>query len=345
VVANEVLSALSNGALASLLNDIYESITRGLGKSDASAMQVSGVQSVRGVALAGVTATLLLSLGSLGALAGLSERIRADADVDVIGHRGAAGARPENSMASVVKAIEDGADWVEIDVQESADGEIVVAHDSDFMKSAGNPLKVWDATEKDLAGIDIGSWFDPAYADERTPLLRDVLLAAKDRSQVIIELKYYGHDVDLERRVAAIVEETGMAGQIATMSLNYPAVQKMRALRPDWRTGVLAATAIGDLTRLEGDFVAVSLTQVSTKLIRRAKSAGKQVYVWTVNDAATMSRMISMGVDGLITDEPALAQRAIAERNALPAAARFALWISDSFGVTLDRLAGVEIEQ
>ena len=123
-------------------------------------------------------------------------------------------------MAAVIKAIEDGADWVEIDVQETADGEVIVAHDSDFMKLAGVDLKVWNATMGDLAGIDIGSSFDPAYAAERTPTLRDVLVAARGKSKVMIELKYYGHNVDLEDRVARIVEETAMTYQIAVMSLN-----------------------------------------------------------------------------------------------------------------------------
>jgi len=95
----------------------------------------------------------------------LLERIDADSDVAIIGHRGAAGSRPENTMAAVERAIADGADWVEVDVQETADGEVVVVHDSDFMKAAGISLKDWDATLQNLAGIDIGSRFDAVYAD------------------------------------------------------------------------------------------------------------------------------------------------------------------------------------
>lgn len=343
LLATTVLNAASNGALAALLNDLFERAGGGtehsLGPQEADEGPLGG-KVVAGLAVAGVVA-----VGVIGGAAALSEGIRAETEVAVIGHRGAAGARPENTMASVLKAIEDGADWVEIDVQETSDGAIVVAHDSDFMKAAGNPIKVWDATLADLAEVDIGSWYDPAYAGERVPLLRDVLLEAKDRARVIIELKYYGHDVDLENRVISIVEETDMADQVATMSLSYPAVQKMRDLRPDWRTGVLAATALGDLSGLEGDFLAVSVATASPGLVARAEDAGKQVYAWTVNDALSMSRMISMGVHGLITDEPALARQVIAEHAELPAIARLALWVSESFGVALDRLTGVEVTQ
>ena len=243
---------------------------------------------------------------------------------------------PENTMAAVVKAVEDGADWVEIDVQETADGEVLVVHDSDFMKSAGVPTKIWDVTMEDVAQIDIGSWFDPVYADQRAPLLKDVLSAVKDRSNLLIELKYYGHDVDLENRVIALVEEAGMEDQIATMSLKYPAVQKMRLLRPDWRTGVLAATAVGNLAGLEGDFLAVSMGRVTPGLIAAAEAAGKDVYAWTVNDAVSMSRMISVGVDGLITDEPKLAREVIAYYETLSTPERLLLRAGDTIGLTFD---------
>ncbi|MEM8570435.1 MAG: glycerophosphodiester phosphodiesterase family protein [Pseudomonadota bacterium] len=346
LVVTLVINALSNGALADLLNGVFD---ERLGETS---MPVA--QPVRpsfllargwGLGLAILGVMVVSAFGTVQAAAALSERLRSDADVVVIAHRGAAALRPENTLASVEKAIEDGADWIEIDVQESADGQVVVAHDSDFMKAAGNPLKVWDATMDDLAQIDIGSWFDPAYADQRVPLLRDVLLAAKDRANVLIELKFYGHDTDLEGRTIAIVEELGMQDQIATMSLKYPSVQEMKALRPGWPAGVLAATAIGDLTGLEGDFLAVSLAEVSPRLVARAQEAGKDIYVWTVNDAVTMSRMISMGVDGVITDDPALAARTIEDHNALPIGSRLALWLSDSFGVALDRLTGTQVAQ
>jgi glycerophosphoryl diester phosphodiesterase len=146
----------------------------------------------------------------------------------------------------------------------------------------------------------------------------------------MIELKYYGHDVRLEQRVAEIVEEEGMAEQVAVMSLKRAGIEKMHALRPDWRTGLLAARALGDLSRLDVDFLAVNTGQLSLGMIRRAHGAGKDVYVWTVDDPMTMSRMISMGVDGLITNEPALAREVMEARNALNAPERLALWLADS---------------
>jgi glycerophosphoryl diester phosphodiesterase len=277
-----------------------------------------------------------LSLALIPLLAGLADllRHRMDDEIQVIAHRGAAGARPENTMAAFDLAIEDKATWVELDVQESADGEIIVMHDSDYMKIAGTDLKVWDATTDGLADIDIGSWFDPEFASERTPLLRDVLELAKDSgSGILIELKYYGHDEMLEQRVAEVVEETGMTDQVRAMSLKYDAVRKMKALRPGWTVGLLATATVGDLTALETDFLAVNMATASLRLVRDARAAGKEVYVWTVNDPLSMSRMASLGVSGLITDEPALARQVLEQRAELGAAERLVLALGSKLGL------------
>ena len=339
-VVNALVSALSNGALARLLLSEFLVVT---GQEGLAVTAAFGAGARRRVP---IWAVLVLAMACVGAGLVLTNhvltRISSPQTVEIIAHRGAAGVRPENTMAAVLKAIEDGADWVEIDVQETADGEVIVAHDSDFMKSGGADLKVWNATMGDLARIDIGSSFDVAYAAERTPTLRSVLLAARGRSKVMIELKYYGHNVDLEDRVARIVEETAMTDQIAVMSLKLPMVEKMRGLRPGWRTGILAAKAVGDLSKLDTDYIAVNTGQVSVSLIKRSKAEGKQLYAWTVDNPVTMSRMISMGVDGLITNQPALARQVMERRNALSAPERLLLWVADSFGIGSFRLIADE---
>ncbi|MEM9575494.1 MAG: glycerophosphodiester phosphodiesterase family protein [Pseudomonadota bacterium] len=330
-ILNAGVSAISNGALADLLNEEFNRCL----EARPARLDVDGPRALSRYLAAPIIA-VVLAVGSLTISGALSNRFGGMEDVQVIGHRGAAASRPENTMAAVLKAVEDGADWVEIDVQETADGEVIVVHDSDFMKSAGVPTKIWDVTMEEVAEIDIGSWFDPAYADQRALLLRDVLAAVKDRSNLLIELKYYGHDVDLENRVIALVEAVGMQDQIATMSLKYPAVQKMRQLRPGWRTGVLAATAVGNLAGLEGDFLAVSMGRVTPALIAAADAAGKDVYAWTVNDPVSMSRMISVGVDGLITDEPALAREVLGHYETLSTPERLLLRLGDTIGLTFD---------
>ncbi len=327
-LAGLVLAATALGALAVVLDRFFEI------KTDEPPHPEPGTLRVPLFAAVGVAAVAVLV--SLWFGQHLLERVQAPDRAEVIGHRGAAALRPENTMAAVLQAIEDGADWVEIDVQETADDVVIVAHDSDFMKLAGVPTKVWDVTMDEIAEIDIGSWFDPKYADERAPTLRDVLAAAKGKAKVIIELKYYGHDVDLENRVAALVEEFDMQDDIATMSLKYPAVQKMKKLRPNWRAGVLAATAIGDLSGLEGEFVAVNAAMATPGLVRSVQAAGKDIYVWTVNDPLQMSAMASMGVDGLITDRPGMANEVLRVRAEMGPGERLLLWMAAAFGMSVD---------
>lgn len=329
------VNAVSNGALADLLNEEFEEVLQGR-KPALDVSEIKDSTRTRGLTRIAVAVLGIASLVGIGTGGLLVERAKQDAEAEIIAHRGAAAVAPENTMASVMRAIEDGADWIEIDVQESADGEVIVAHDSDFMKASKVPTKVWDVTAAELEEIDIGSWFDPTFSQERVPLLEDVLLVARDKANVLIELKYYGHDEDLERRVAQIVEDAGMTDQIATMSLKYPAVQKMLALRPDWETGVLAATSIGDMSGLEGDFLALNQARINPILVERANAVGKDVYAWTVNDPVTIVRMLWIGVNGLITDDPARAREVMNNYNELSVGERVILALSDRVRSTID---------
>lgn len=323
-----LITALSLGALAQILDTYYDGPR--VAPTPTTTTPLSRVVSPLSVAAVIVG---LLGVG-LYTASELMARVQSDRDVLVIGHRGAAATRPENTLAAFQEAVDRGADWVEIDVQETADGEVVVIHDSDFMKLAGNPLKIWDATMEDLADIDIGSWFDPAYGDQRVATLAEVLEITRDRATLLIELKYYGHDVDLENRVVAIVEAAGMGDQVAIMSLKYQGVQKMRDLRPDWPAGVLATTSFGDITSLDVDFIAVGSGLAGPRLVRSAHERGQQVFVWTINDPLEMSAMISLGVDGLITDETAMARDVLAWRDELSPPERLFVMILDQLGLT-----------
>lgn len=324
------LITMAGAAAAGLLAAIIHDLSRQLPLAPLPAPKPPSRQFTR---LATLTVLLLVCGSALTTVVGLVHSAGTSDTVAVIAHRGAAGSRPENTLASMQKGIEDGADWLEIDVQENADGQVIVIHDSDFMKIAGVNLKVWESTAAELADIDIGSWYDSTYTAERTPTLEQVLELAKGRVNVLVELKYYGHDDRLAERVAEIVEQTGMVGQTAFMSLKPQQVTDMKQVRPDWRTGLLAATALGDLARYDADFLAVNTATASPGFIDRARDAGRDVYVWTVNDPLTMSQMISRGAAGLITDEPAMARQVIEARAEMTLAERLMLEVADLMGI------------
>jgi glycerophosphoryl diester phosphodiesterase len=149
----------------------------------------------------------------------------------------------------------------------------------------------------------------------------------------VIELKYYGHDRNLESRVADIVEQTGMESDIMIMSLKIDGLRKVVALRPAWTRGLLNTASIGDLTQLDLNFLALNSMAASTAMIHRAHKQGMKVFVWTVNDPVQMSVMMSRGVDGIITDEPALAHQVMELRKQLSPFGRLVVWIAGETGL------------
>jgi glycerophosphoryl diester phosphodiesterase len=262
-----------------------------------------------------------------------------DHPVLVIAHRGASVDAPENTLAAFRLAAQEHADYVELDVQESLDGEVVVIHDSDLMKVGGSPMKIWEHAAAELRGVDIGSRTGPQFSTERVPTLAEVLSACKGSIRVVIELKSYGHDEHLEERVAALVEAAGMENECIFMSLDHQMVRKMKELRPSWRVGVLAAKAVGDLTSLKADFLAVEARMASPRFIRRAHRAGQDVYIWTVNDPAWMLSAMSRGVDGMITDRPAIARYVVERRAHMSEAQRVLVALLVRLGVRKEGLA------
>jgi glycerophosphoryl diester phosphodiesterase len=335
-VVNLAVNLFSTTTFAAILLNLYRHLGS-QGNLDPSRLNLA--EATRERTRFRLTRRRLLGAGIVGAFLAITigaiaiRTVRLEDHTQITAHRGASAAAPENTMAAVEKAIEDGADWVEIDVQETADGEVVVFHDSDFMKLAGVKLKIWDATMADLRDIDIGSWFGAEFKDERVPTLGEILDECKGKVRVNIELKYYGHDEQLEQRVAEIVEAHEMASDIVLMSLKIGAVEKMKSIRPSWKVGLLMSVSAGDLGSIDADFLAVNAGFAKRSFIRSAHDSGRQVHVWTVNDAPTMSAMIGRGVDCLITDKPALARSVLEQRAKMSPPERLLLELAGILGV------------
>ncbi len=336
-IGNFLVTALSAASFGALLIELYKRAGQTINldmfaeRSHPTGQRLS-YSTLIGLLVCGAVVSVLVGFW-------LIQGIQANDDLIIAAHRGAAGKAPENTMASIRQAIEDKADWVEIDVQETADGEVVVIHDSDFMKLSGVNLKVWEGTLEQVQQIDIGSWFGPEFAGERVPTLREVLKEVHGKANLVIELKYYGHDEELEQRVVDLVEELDMIGDVAIMSLKYEAIAKVRKLRPDWKIGLLSAQVLGDMSGLDADFLAVNSAMAGPAFIRHNQQAGKLVFVWTVNDKMSMFKMMTLGVDGIITDEPELARRVIAERAELNSVERLLIHTAVILGKTLPQKA------
>jgi glycerophosphoryl diester phosphodiesterase len=235
----------------------------------------------------------------------VANQVDVEHEVDVTAHRGSARRAPENTLSAVRCAIEDGADYAEIDVQETADGTIVVLHDADLMRVASVPRNIWDITSEELKGIDAGSWFAPGFAGEPIPTLQEVIDLARGRIRLNIELKFNGHDERLVERVVEIIRRNEFQAQCILMSLHYEALLDAKRLDPSLVVGFTVGATITDVTRLDVDFLSVSTKLVTPAWLRRVQAGGKQVHVWTVNDPDRMLRFLLLGVDNIISDEPA----------------------------------------
>lgn len=124
-----------------------------------------------------------------------------------------------------------------------------------------------------------------------------------------------------------------MEADTMIMSLNLNGLRKAASLRPTWPHGLLNTASVGDLTRLDLDFLALNAMAATPAMTQRAHKQGMKIYVWTVNDPVQMSVMMSRGVDGIITDEPALARQVIKLRRQLSPFGRMVVWIAGETGL------------
>lgn len=312
------ISFFGNSALALLILRLYR--RQFPESSGVSEERPAPGRLARSMKLSGATLAVLLPVAAVAAgimLDRTFDSLKPRDDTLVIAHRGASIDAPDNTLAAMEEAIRQGADYLEIDVQETAQGNVVVIHDRDLMKVGGSPLRVWGTPLADLQRIDVGSWRDPAFSDQRVPTLQELLALVKGRTRVNIELKYYGQEQRFEELVVQIVEEMDMANQVVAMSLNPEGVRTLKALRPGWTVGLLSTVAIGDVTRLEADFFAVNGLFATRRFVRHAQARGYPVMAWTINDPVQMAAMMGIGVDGIITDLPNLAAKVRTQRAEL----------------------------
>jgi glycerophosphoryl diester phosphodiesterase len=229
--------------------------------------------------------------------------------VRVTAHRGHSRAAPENTLSAMRKAIESGADYAELDVQQTADGVVVLLHDRDLKRVAGVSRRLDELTYDEVRKLDVGSWFDRGFAGERVPTLEQVIRLARGRIKLNIELKFFGPDRRLAREVVRIVREQNFESACLITSFNYDALLEVKRHGPHLRTGLVVAHSLGDVSRLEVDALSVRADYLSDGLIRAAHRLGREVHVWTVNDPGDMTRLIKRGADNLITSDPDVAIR------------------------------------
>ena len=238
-------------------------------------------------------------------------------ETEITAHRGSSRTAPENTIPAIEAAVEEMADSVEIDVQMTADGVVVLGHDASLKRVAGVNRSIASMTFEELEKLDVGSWFSSEYAGTRIPSLSEVLELCSQKTSLNIEIKYVGKNSELPEKTAEMVREYGMENQCVITSTNLSYLKRVKEALPEIRTGYIISAAYGNFYSSEDvDFISIRSGFVTSALMQNAHEQGKAVYAWTVNTKSELERLTLLGVDGIITDRPVLAREIVYREEA-----------------------------
>ena len=233
--------------------------------------------------------------------------------VDITAHRGSSNMYPENTMLAFKNARKEGANWIELDVQMSKDGYLIVAHDSNLRRTAGVNSNIWELTYEELQDIDVGN---DKYKNLKMPLLDEVIdWAVSHNIKLNIELKPTGHEKDLEKKVVELITENGYKNNCIISSANYSSLKKVKSFDKKITTIYIMSLAYGDILSIDDvDGYSIEANNISKSLVKKVHKDGKLIHVWTVNNENSITNMIKYGVDNIITDDVTFVKNVV-EKN------------------------------
>ncbi|MBK9290517.1 MAG: glycerophosphodiester phosphodiesterase [Bacteroidetes bacterium] len=237
----------------------------------------------------------------------------------VIAHRGASGSAPENTLAAVSKAMEIGADLIEIDVHLTRDRQLVVIHDYTVDRTTNGTGKIKDLDFNTIRELDAGSWFSKEFAGEMVPTLDEVLRLIGGKHKLLIEIKpTWTGDHETEKQVLGYIRAHAAESWCVVQSFDPQVIRNLRQLDPKIE---LHQLVVGNLPLLplhfhkslaggsylrHRDVAAVNPNYrfVGAGKIKRLHKRGQKVFVWTVDEPHKMEALIDAGADGIITNHP-----------------------------------------
>lgn len=233
-----------------------------------------------------------------------------------IAHRGASAAAPENTLAAIRRAAELRSDLVEVDVQRTRDGALVLVHDADLARTTDAarvlphraPWRVRDLTLDEIGRLDAGSWFSPQYAGEPVPTLEQALgLLATTGTGLQLEAKQPRHHPGITADVAAALRAHPL-DRLAVQSFDHGAMRDFAGLAPAVPVGLLGHPPVRRLQALAGWARQVNPRhrRATPAYVDAIHAAGLECLVWTVDRPADLARVLALGVDGVITNRPDL---------------------------------------
>lgn len=223
-----------------------------------------------------------------------------------IAHRGASSYAPENTFAAFDLALRLGVRHIELDVEVTRDGHIVVIHDDTVDRTTDGSGLVTSHTLEALLALDAGSWFGAQFAGERIPVFDEVLRRYKGRLHIHTEIK--GRSTYLSQRTADLVRQHGMVDQVTITSFQKARLEEIRGYAPELPAGWLLAEvsdgAIAQARDLGLRQICPRGSTVTAELVRRIHAAGFVVRAWGVDTEALMRAVVLAGADGMTVNFP-----------------------------------------
>jgi len=223
-----------------------------------------------------------------------------------IAHRGASSYAPENTFAAFDLAIRMGARHIELDVEATIDGHIVVIHDDTVDRTTDGSGLVTGHTLEALQALDAGSWFGEQFAGERIPLFDEVLRRYKGRVHLHTEIK--GRSTYLSRHTADLVRQHGMVDQVTITSFQKARLAEIRGYAPElpagWLLPEVTDAAIAQAKDLGLRQICPRATTVTAELVSRLHAEGFVVRAWGVGSEALMRQVVEAGADGMTVNFP-----------------------------------------
>ena len=233
----------------------------------------------------------------------------------IMAHRGYSAKAPENTLPAFKMCMDEGFSAAELDVQMLGDGTIIVMHDDNLKRTTGLNKNVWEVTYDEIRDLDNGAFFDKAFEGTRIPTLDEVLkLAGSGDTKLYlnIEIKRNGHDEGITQKVVDIILENDYLNNCDITSQDYSTLEEVRKINPYVLTAYTSVVGMGDLESLDAaDIISIQETFATFENVERLHRAGKRVFVWTVNEKETMKKLVSLNVDAILTNDPALCKEVI----------------------------------
>ncbi|HDR7776554.1 TPA: glycerophosphodiester phosphodiesterase [Bacillus tropicus] len=225
----------------------------------------------------------------------------------IMAHRGYISKGVENTKEAIQGAIDAKADYAEIDVLQTKDGELAVIHDLKLKRLANANVHVSDLTMDELRQLTLSQ---DGFSGQISTL-DEIIKLAKGKIKLNIEVKLHGGEKDFVNKVLKAIKDNEFEKQCVIQTLHYPLIKEFKRANPDIKVGYILYASRANLKNVKADFYVAEEYMLNKKLVKEARKLNKPIYVWTVNDMESLQGYYKLNVDGIITDYPESARETI----------------------------------